>query len=215
MMQEALEAEPRWTAYLAAFVIPLLQIALPAPLRPKFAWLLPVVAILLMIGTGITHRRKLARFNEILGFSLETALTFSTVVSLFNLVRALVYGTKGEVSGPDLLGSAALLWVANVLIFALWFWRLDAGGPNQRDARGHHRRGAFLFPQMQMSEEELGGVWRPGFVDYLFLAFNTSTAFSPTDAAPLDQGAKVAMMVQALISLTIIALVAARGVNIL
>ncbi|RYG49388.1 hypothetical protein EON79_01420 [bacterium] len=214
-MRQPTESEPRWTAYMAACAIPLLQISLPAPLRPKAIWVLPVVAVLLIVGTFVTHRLRRYRLNEAFGYGLETVLTLSTFFSLFHLVRALVYGTRGEVSGPDLLGSSALLWVANVLIFALWYWRLDAGGPNRRDERGHHRHGAFLFPQMQMTEEEVGEVWRPGFVDYLFLAFNTSTAFSPTDAAPLDRGAKIAMMVQALISLTIIALVAARGVNIL
>jgi hypothetical protein len=119
----------------------------------------------------------------------------------------------------QLLISAAALWVSNLLVFASWYWRLDAGGPFQRDLRGAHTDGAFLFPQMtldpelkkEMEEEH----WSPGFVDYLFLAFNTSTAFSPTDVPVLSRWAKGLMMIQSSISLATLALLAARAVNIL
>jgi uncharacterized membrane protein len=118
-----------------------------------------------------------------------------------------------------LLRAAAGLWACNVLVFAVWYWRLDAGGPNQRDLQGSHTDGAFLFPQMVMDpvlkaaagEED----WRPGFVDYLFLAFNTSTAFSPTDVPVLSRWAKGMMMVQSSISFTTVVILAARAVNIL
>ena len=119
----------------------------------------------------------------------------------------------------DLLISAAALWITNILVFASWYWRLDAGGPRARELRGVHTDGAFLFPQMTLdlqAKREMGEqCWSPGFVDYLFLAFNTSTAFSPTDCPVLSQWAKVMMMVQAIISLSIIALLAARAVNVL
>jgi uncharacterized membrane protein len=111
----------------------------------------------------------------------------------------------------SLLRSAAALWITNILVFALWYWRLDAGGPNQRDLRSHHHEGAFLFPQMTMRH----GTWSPQFVDYLFLAFNTSTALSPADTQALSRWAKLLMMAQALISLTIIVLLVARSVNIM
>jgi len=114
----------------------------------------------------------------------------------------------------ELLRAAAALWVANILVFASWYWRLDAGGPNQRDLRDQHNEGAFLFPQM-ITPWESDKNWRPGFVDYLFLAFNTSTAFSPTDVPVLSRWAKLMMMMQALISLATVALLAARAVNIL
>jgi len=119
----------------------------------------------------------------------------------------------------QLLRSATLLWVSNILVFASWYWRLDAGGPHMRDKRKVHTNGAFLFPQMTlepaMRKEMCGPHWRPGFVDYLFLAFNTSTAFSPTDVPVLSRWAKGLMMVQAAISLATLALLAARAVNIL
>lgn len=118
-----------------------------------------------------------------------------------------------------MLRSAAALWITNIIVFASWYWRLDAGGPRARELRGVHTDGAFLFPQMmldQQAKREMGEeCWSPGFVDYLFLAFNTSTAFSPTDTPVLSRWAKVMTMVQSLISLSTVALLAARAVNIL
>ena len=117
-----------------------------------------------------------------------------------------------------LLRSAAALWVTNFLVFASWYWRLDAGGPHARHLRGSHAKGDFLFPQMTLAPDTqmpLDPDWSPGFVDYLFLAFNTSTAFSPTDSPVLARWAKLAMMLQSSISLATLALLAARAVNIL
>jgi hypothetical protein len=118
-----------------------------------------------------------------------------------------------------LLHAAAALWLANMLVFASWYWRLDGGGPNERDKRGVHTDGAFLFPQMLMDQakrKEMGeDAWSPGFIDYLFIAFNTSTAFSPTDVPVLSRWAKAMMIVQSSISLATLALLAARAVNIL
>ena len=113
--------------------------------------------------------------------------------------------------------SAASLWFTNVFVFALWYWRLDAGGPHGRDSRQTHEDGAFMFPQTTMFPEERRAIgqtlWSPRFVDYLFLAFITCTAFSPTDTPPLTSWAKLLMMAQSIISLTILALLAARAVN--
>jgi len=110
-----------------------------------------------------------------------------------------------------------MLWISNVLVFALWYWRLDAGGPNYRDRREKHTSGAFLFPQITIEPDGLivEGNWSPNFVDYLFLAFNTSTALSPADTQALSRWAKLLMMMQSLISLTVIVMLAARAVNIL
>jgi uncharacterized membrane protein len=119
----------------------------------------------------------------------------------------------------QLLRAASALWLANMLVFASWYWHLDGGGPNERDKKGVHTDGAFLFPQMLMDPQrkrEMGeDTWSPGFIDYLFLAFNTSTAFSPTDVPVLSRWAKVMMIVQSLISLATVVLLAARAVNIL
>jgi len=153
------------------------------------------------------------------------ALGLLTAALAFGL-GGLLYALPRRLEAPGaLLRSAAVLWVTNVLVFASWYWRLDAGGPNARDVRDTHVRGAFLFPQMLLpgadaavaTEDEAvpEPSWRPGFVDYLFLAFNTSTAFSPTDVPVLSRWAKAMMMVQSVISFTSVAVIAARAVNIL
>ena len=138
------------------------------------------------------------------------------VVSLGLLVAAL---PSHKESPLDLLRSASALWITNILVFASWYWRLDAGGPHARELRGVHTDGAFLFPQMTLNHQAKAEMqeesWSPGFVDYLFLAFNTSTAFSPTDSPVLSSWAKILMMIQALISFATVALLAARAVNIL
>jgi uncharacterized membrane protein len=126
----------------------------------------------------------------------------------------LVQGIPKHLETPTaLLRSALSLWLANVLVFALWYWKLDAGGPVSREAPNGMDRSSFLFPQMSRPNGD--PCWVPNFVDYLFFAFNTSTAFSPTDTAVLGRWAKLAVMTQSLISLAIIALLAARAVNIL
>jgi len=117
------------------------------------------------------------------------------------------------------LRSAISLWTTTILVFALWYWRLDAGGPHQRDKRAGHPDGAFLFPQMTLSKQAIREAqqqdWSPNFVDYLFLSFTASTAFSPTDTPVLQRRAKILMMLQSLLSLLILVLLAARAVNIL
>ena len=138
------------------------------------------------------------------------------MISIAMLITELPKQTE---SPEELLRSAACLWFTNVLVFALWYWRLDAGGPHGRDARPGHSEGAFLFPQMTLPTQAKVAagqrLWSPNFLDYLFLAFDTSTAFSPTDTPALARWGKMLMMLQSLISLTVLALLAARAVNIL
>ena len=146
--------------------------------------------------------------NRIVGYALLAIVTAAVISSLVLLISAL---PDHKEAPRDLLRSAGALWISNILVFASWYWRLDAGGPHQRELRGAHTEGAFLFPQMTQDDP----VWMPGFVDYLFLAFNTSTAFSPTDVPVLSRWAKGMMMVQSTVSFTTVALLAARAVNIL
>jgi hypothetical protein len=165
----------------------------------------------LLIPTVISHRAGRHDLNGILGHIVQGTVTAAVIFSLSMLIARL---PSHRDPPAMLLRSAAALWTSNVLVFASWYWRLDAGGPNQRDLLPGHTEGAFLFPQMMVPGMDFPG-WRPGFVDYLFLAFNTSTAFSPTDVPVLSRWAKLMMMVQAAISLTTVALIAARAVNIL
>ena len=153
-----------------------------------------------------------------LNFQLGVVLlVFITAAEIWSL-GSLIAGLPGKREAPqELLRSAVALWISNILVFASWYWRLDAGGPHVRDLREQHEEGAFLFPQMTLpAESKLAEKkWKPGFVDYLFLAFNTSTAFSPTDVPVLSRWAKGLMMVQSSISLGTLAILAARAINIL
>ena len=210
------DAEPRWPAVIAILAVGGLYAALPDALTLGPNWVFPSLVLALLIPTIVSHRTGRHRLNTALGFAVDAVLTAGLVISVILLVNAL---PARKETPQQLLLSAASLWVTNILVFALWYWRLDAGGPYQRDKRPGHSEGAFLFPQMIMSKEALRQAgqqdWSPNFMDYLFLAFNTSTAFSPTDTPALARWAKVLMMLQALLSLLIIALLAARAVNIL
>jgi uncharacterized membrane protein len=201
---------------LALLAVCVLRLALPESLSVGPDWLLIAVVGVLLIPTIWARYRGLDLLNKILGYVLTSIVTVDMVWSLWLLVAAL---PSHKQMPQDMLMSAAALWITNVIVFASWYWRLDAGGPRARELRGVHTNGAFLFPQMtlnQQAKREMGEEsWSPGFVDYLFLAFNTSTAFSPTDSPVLSRWAKVLMMIQALISFTTVALLAARAVNIL
>ena len=213
---EQYDPEPRWPAVIAIIAVGGLYTALPDALTLGPRWLFPSLVMALLAPTVVSFHTGRHRLNALFGFVVDGVLTVGLIISVILLIGALP--THKE-TPQELLLSAALLWATNILVFALWYWRLDAGGPHQRDKRAGHPQGAFLFPQMTMSEEALREAgqrdWSPNFVDYLFLAFNTSTAFSPTDALVLARWAKVLMMVQSLLSLLIIALLAARAVNIL
>ena len=204
-------AEPRWPAILALLATGGLHFVIPAPLRFGQEWLLLAVVTVLLIPTVVAHRIGKDLLNRVFGNTALSAVTASMVWSLALLVRRLPLHLDPP---QELLRAAAALWAVNILVFACWYWRLDAGGPNVRDLLESHTEGAFLFPQM-VTPWESDKNWRPGFVDYLFLAFNTSTAFSPTDVPVLSRWAKLLMMVQACISLATVALLAARAVNIL
>lgn len=193
-----------------------LQLTLPHHLTVAPGWLLLVVVTALAIPNIVAHRRGHHIANMVLGFTMLSLVTAAVLASLCLLIANL----KSKQETPlEMLVAAGGLWMSNVLIFASWYWRLDAGGPHLRDLRGAHHRGAFLFPPMAISPDQRNALglkhWRPGFVDYLFLAFNTSTAFSPTDVPVLSRWAKLLMMVQAVISLAAVVLLAARAINVL
>jgi len=135
-----------------------------------------------------------------------------TVISLGYLLKEMVTGSKA-IDGLYLLTSSIALGIMNVLTFSLVYWRLDRGGPEAR-LNGSHHRSDFLFPQSSLPEEAVIG-WYPTFADYLFVAFTTATAFSPTDTPPLTVRAKLLMMLESMIALITIAAVASRAINIL
>jgi Predicted membrane protein len=210
------DPEPRWPAFVAILAVGGLFTALPEELTMGPRGLLPSLVVALLIPSIVSHHTGRHRLSTALGFAVDGVLTLGLIISVVLLIGAL----PSRQNAPQaLLFSAASLWITNILVFALWYWRLDAGGPHQRDKRAKHAEGSFLFPQMTMREQTLKDTgqqdWSPEFIDYLFLAFNTSTAFSPTDVPVLTKWAKVLMMLQSLLSLLIIALLAARAVNLL
>jgi len=208
--------EPRWPPIIAIAAAGGLSLALAPGLSIGPPWLFPAIVGVLLVPSIALHRVGRHGADRLLGFAVSAVVTVELIVSVIRLVSALP--SKRE-SPTALLLSAASIWTANILVFALWYWRLDAGGPHSRETREGHASGAFLFPQMTLwpdAKKAAGQLtWSPNFVDYLFLAFNTSTAFSPTDTPVLARWGKALMMLQSLISLMIVALLAGRAVNIL
>jgi hypothetical protein len=209
--------EPLWPPFVAMLALGGLYAALPPSLlggAPR--WLMAVIVVGLGVPLLLLHRRHNHSLSQVLGYILNSIVTLALIVSLGFLIDEV---TEHKVTPPQLLFSAGALWISNFLVFASWYWRLDGGGPHQRALTRGHTDGAFLFPQMTMHPEAKSAAgeeeWEPNFVDYLFLAFNTSTAFSPTDVPVLSRWAKILMMIQAMISLLVLALLAGRAVNIL
>ncbi len=202
--------EPRWPSILALLAVGGLYLAMPDQLTPGPNWLVLVVVVGLLVPAVVTHRMGRSDWNHVLGLVLSGVVTLALVFSVGALI---VFLPERRQTATGLLVSAGSLWVTTVLVFASWYWRLDAGGPHKRDARDTHSEGAFLFPQMTMTPAQKN--WRPGFVDYLFLAFTTSTAFSPADTPPLTRWAKALMMTQSVLSLGTIAILAGRAVNMI
>jgi hypothetical protein len=210
----SVKGEPRWPAILALAALAALYESLPERLTPGPSWIVPAAIAVLLVPTMMARRSQSHNIYLALGILLNLVITIAVISSLGILIASLP--DKRE-APTELLRSAVALWISNVLVFASWYWRLDAGGPLRRELRDAHTKGAFLFPQMTFPPDsplaELG--WKPGFVDYLFLAFNTSTAFSPTDVPVLSRWAKLLMMIQSCVSLGTIAILAARAINIL
>jgi hypothetical protein len=210
-MSSPIIREPRWPAFVAMLAAAGVYWALPEPLSVGPGWLLLVIIFLLLIPTVVSYHRGRYNVTRILTFTANGAITLAMIASLIFLIQGIPLHREPPTA---MLRSAGALWVTNILVFALWYWKLDAGGPSGRDRSAGRVKSSFLFPQM-LTQQGSDPSWTPQFMDYLFLAFNTSTAFSPTDTAVLSRWAKAGMMLQSVISLTIVALLAARAVNIL
>jgi hypothetical protein len=208
------EGEPRWTVSVAVLVLIALQIKAPRHLAFQPQWLLPGLEILLFIVLAIANPRRINREEKWVrasGLLLVVAASLATAWSAARLVYELVTGHAGK-GATDLLLSGGAVWLTNVIVFALWYWEFDRGGPAARaNARDPHPD--FLFSQMTVPELAARD-WEPMFVDYLYLSFTNATAFSPTDTLPLSRWAKLTMMFQSAIALVTVALVVARAVNI-
>lgn len=207
---------PRWPVLVATLAVGGIYTTLPPHLRVPVGpgWALAAFVAVLSLLASITHRNGRYKLNQLIGYGLAGTETLALLISVVNLVLSL---PTHKTLPVELLRDAGVLYISNILVFAIWYWRLDAGGPHMRDARPGHRTGAFLFPQMTLAPDDpnTDPNWTPDFIDYLFLAFNTSTALSPTDVPVLSRWAKGLMMIQSSVSLTILAVIAARAVNVL
>jgi uncharacterized membrane protein len=202
---------PRWPAAVALLVIGTSYIALSenVTVGPR-AWL-PGLMTLLIVPLMSAHARGHYRLARRISFVLIVVVTISEALSVFLLVTTL---PGRQASALSVLVDAALIWASNAVTFAVWYWEIDGGGPAQRRMDAHTSED-FLFPQMAQQDGKEATGWSAGFLDYLFLAFNTSTAFSPTDTAVLSRRAKVLTMVQSLLSLVVVLVLVGWAINTL
>ena len=207
------DVEPFWPAQLAAGTALLFYLTLPHRLIMGPRWLVPgvegVLLLVLVVTTATRHFGQSARLRGLV-IGLLGLVSATTLISLVLLAHFLLQGSKA--GGEPLIFAGGVLWVTNILIFGIWFWELDRGGPGRRL---HVGRGPpdFLFPQM--TQPKLAAGWRPGFVDYLYTSYTNAAAFSPTDTLPLTAMAKLLMAVQSFIALVTLVLVVSRAVNVL
>ena len=210
------EGETRWQVALAVAAAVALQYPLPGRLVLVHPfWLLPTLQGLLLILLVMANPHRInteSRVIRLLSLTLAALLSLANAWSVARLAIGLVHGTEGENAGP-LLITGSIIWLINVIVFALWYWEFDRGGPV---ARANADR---MYPDFQFVQMTSPGLappdWEPAFADYLYLSFTNATAFSPTDTLPLSRWAKLGMTIQAAVSIVTIALVVARAVNIL
>ncbi len=208
--------ESRWAVSLAVLAALLLQAFLPDHLAPHPRWLLPTCEALLLVGLITANPRRFERLSpnvRVASMLLIALMSAANAWSAGRLVFGLVDGTEHSTSAGRLLLNGGAIWLTNVVVFALWYWELDRGGPVAR-MLAMKPYPDFLFVQMQ-SPDLASPDWEPAFLDYLYLSFTNATAFSPTDVLPMSRWAKCTMMLQSAISLATVVLVIARAVNTL
>jgi uncharacterized membrane protein len=208
------KGETRWTVTLAVIVLVALQWKVPGKytFQPKFLVLsLEGLMFAALVAANPVRITRESLWVRALGLSLVGLTSLMTAWSAVRLVYALANG-RGGTNAMALLLDGGGIWLTNVLVFALWYWEVDRGGPAAR-AKARNKYPDFLFSQMT-TPELVPRDWEPAFVDYLYLSFTNATAFSPTDTLPLTRWAKLMMMFQSGISLVTVALVVARAVNI-
>jgi uncharacterized membrane protein len=213
---QPMRIESRWPVALAIiFVLGLLEL-LPSRVRilPRwFPYLLVLALIVPMAAVRISAAKARWLRIERIVIYLFVAIAGLLNLSALQFLLSVMLNRSKEITGLQLLSSSIALWATNVLVFSLMYWRMDRGGP---ESRANHMSTKFdwLFPQ-ECAPEHVPPDWHPAFVDYLFLAFSTATAFSTTDVLPLTSRAKILMMLESTVSLVTIVTVAARAINIL
>jgi uncharacterized membrane protein len=213
--QQVTRGETRWAAAAAIGVGIALQFAIPTEFAIHPRWLMPTLIAILLVIMLITSPKELGRRNSqirALSMVLIAVLSTANIYSGGHLIYTLIHGSN-DLKAPELLITGGSIWITNVIVFALWYWEFDRGGPGAR-AQAIKPYPDFLFAQMEDTELTPPD-WEPEFPDYLYLSFTNAAAFSPTDVLPMSRWAKMTMMLQSAVSLALVALVIARAVNIL
>jgi len=208
--------EPFWPAQATILAAIALQLALPERLTVGPSWLIPALEGALLVGMFLATPKQLEHEHPLrrrVALGLTAFVTAANIYSLGALTHFLLHTGLTRNEGRLLIVAGTLIWLTNFLIFALWYWEIDRGGPGRR-AAGEDAAPDFLFPQMTDDRIEPVG-WRPKFIDYLYVSLTNAAAFSPTDTMPLTPTAKSVMGVQSIVSLVTIGLVVSRAVNIL
>ena len=206
--------ESFWPPITAIVVATLLQASLPQRVG-QLRWISVTLCLVLLVVFAFVNPRQIEqRHRPLRGvmLALVAALSIGNAISGAQLVIDLV-NAEGISDAGTLLRTGGAIWLTNVIVFSLWYWLFDRGGPYAR-AQQQDPFPAFMFPQMEEHDFVPPG-WKPEYVDYLYLAFTNALAFSPTDVMPLKHWAKLTMLLQALVSLMIAVLVVARAVNVL
>lgn len=212
------QGELRWPVAVTTAAGIALQVAVPDKLvLVSPSWIFPAAqgALLIVLISVNPHRiDRESTVLRMLSLVLAAMLSLANGWSVATLAIGITRGTMGQRAG-QLLITGAVIWLTNVIAFALWYWEFDRGGPVARALNLQDRYPDFQYPQMVSPPAMVPPDWEPAFVDYFYLAFTNATAFSPTDVMPLSRWAKVAMTVQSVISVVTVALVVSRAVNIL
>lgn len=214
-MTPARHHEPRWPAAVALLAAIGLYVLLPSTLIVGPRWLLPVLEGLLVIPLLVTNPDRRERDTtglRLVSILLIAIITIANISALGLLVHDLL--RHADIDGKELVYSAIALWFNNVIVFALWYWEADRGGPGRRAEGTGPAAPDFLFPQMSDPSVASEG-WRPYFFDYLYLSFSNAASFAAADALPMSRWAKAAMLSQSALSLSLLLLVLSRVAGLL
>ena len=193
-----------------------LTVLLPDEPSKGRTWLLVLIEGALLVALIVSGQVRLTRRTShirILSIALVAVLVSYTLVVTWELIDDLIHGGKETNSASALLSAGSVVWVSNILAFSLLYWELDGGGSAARTHTWPRRRLDLAFPE-DLNPHVAPANWLPRFIDYLYLGFTNATAFSPTDVMPIAPWAKVAMAVQAVVSIAILGLVIACAVNV-
>lgn len=214
--------EPRWHASLAAIAALVLYISLPPKVTFGPVWIVPVLVLVILVPLSLLApvRKHETGGQRIAAIALIAVLNIFNVASVILLIHAILHpGKHSNFGGGSLLLAGVQIWLTNILVFAMWYWEVDGGGPDARahaPSAGDFKNSAFLFPQMAFGDVRMNCIdpsWKPLFMDYLFLAFTNASAFSPADTFPLTRLGKALMIAQAFISFVTIGVIVSRAVG--